>query len=138
MADCIFCKIAAHQIPSNIVFENDAVVAFLDVSPLAEGHTLVIPRNHVDRMENMSEDDVAALARALPRLARAVRDVTGAAGLNILQNNGRESGQAVWHVHVHLIPRTSGDGLGYRWNTGQYPAGRAEQVRDALVAAVGT
>src|SRR5262245_1228378 len=102
--DCLFCRIATGEIPSQKVFESDTALAFLDVSPLAEGHTLVIPKRHVARMDEMPDDDIAQLARLLPRLSRAVIAATGAPGLNILQNNGQESGQAIFHVHIHLIP----------------------------------
>jgi histidine triad (HIT) family protein len=135
--DCIFCKIVAGQIPALRVFEDEAVLAFLDVGPLAEGHVLVIPKRHYHRLEDMPADAVADLARHLPRLGRAVMKATSAPGYNVLQNNGREAGQVVGHVHVHIIPRAAGDGLGYRWNASKYPNGRADEVRQQLVAALG-
>ncbi|MCK6485296.1 MAG: HIT family protein [Phycisphaerae bacterium] len=131
-SDCIFCKIASGAIPSASVHEDADCLAFLDIAPLSEGHTLLIPKRHVARIEEMSGEDVARLTRHLPRLAEAIRSAVGATGLNILQNNGRESGQAVFHVHFHLIPRRADDGLGYRWNAGKYAEGRAEQIRAAI------
>src|SRR5262245_6444837 len=127
--DCIFCKIATGQIPSQKVLESDAALAFLDITPLAEGHTLLIPKRHAARMEDMEDDEIAEVARVLPRLTRAVLKATGAPGLNILQNNGREASQVVHHVHIHLIPRQAGDGLGFRWNATQYAAGRIDATR---------
>ncbi len=136
--DCVFCRIVAGAIPAARVFENDHVLAFLDIGPLAEGHLLVIPREHYTRLEQMPPDLLACLARCLPDLARAVLAVTGAPGYNLLQNNGRAAGQVVGHVHFHIIPRNEGDGLGYRWNASSYPPGRAgelqRRIRDALAA----
>ena len=133
-ADCVFCKIVAGLIPSTRVFEDEHIIAILDIAPLADGHLLIIPRSHHSQITEMSAEQSAALGRHVPRLASAVLAVTGAAGLNVLQNNGRAAGQAVDHVHVHLIPRKNGDGLGYRWNAGSYPAGRADELAQHLRA----
>jgi len=116
--DCIFCKILAGQIPCHRVFENDHVMAFLDIGPLARGHTLVIPRNHYERIDQMPAAAAAELFKTVPALAAAVLDATGRGDLNVLQNNGKLSGQEVDHVHVHLIPRQAEDGLGFRWPAG--------------------
>ena len=114
-AGCIFDRIAAGEIPCQRVFENEHVLAFLDISPLAEGHTLVIPKRCVERYEDLTPDEMGELARALAIVARKVLKVTEAAGYNVLQNNARVAGQEVPHVHFHIIPRREGDGLGYRW-----------------------
>lgn len=135
-SDCIFCGIVAGRIPARVVRECDHALAFLDVGPLAEGHTLLIPKAHAARIDELSHAQAAALFGCLPDLARAVSAATGAPGLNILQNNGAESGQVVMHVHIHLIPRRSDDGLGYRWNAGSYPPGRADAVADSIRAAL--
>ena len=134
--DCIFCKIIDGAIPSMKVYEDAAAYAFLDIGPLADGHLLLIPKDHHERLDTMSPELLGQVTRLLPALARALVDVTGAAGYNVLQNNGRLAGQVVMHVHFHLIPRQAQDGLGYRWNAGQYPPGRAEQLRQALQAAL--
>ena len=115
MAECIFCRIVAGEIPSVRLWEDDEVIAFLDVNPLAEGHTLVVPRQHAERLTELTPAAAAALLRPVPALAAAVLAVTGAEGFNVLQNNGRCAGQAVGHVHLHIIPRRPEDGLGYRW-----------------------
>ncbi len=131
-SDCIFCKIVAGEIPSAKLYEDEHVLAFMDINPLAEGHVLVIPKVHYETLDEMSADDVAALTRCLPGLVRAVRSAVHADGLNVLQNNGRVSGQVVMHVHIHLIPRVPGDGLGYRWPAGKYAEGRLDAVREMI------
>lgn len=126
--DCVFCKIVAGTIPALRVYEDEQILAFLDIGPLAEGHLLVIPKEHAERLDEMNPEVAADLARQLPRLARSVVQVTGAAGYNLLQNNGRVSGQEVLHIHFHIIPRAEGDGLGYRWPASSYAAGRGEAL----------
>ncbi len=135
--DCVFCKIVAGQIPSHTVLRDDACMAFLDVNRLADGHLLLIPLDHYSRLDEMPAEVTAAVARRLPELGRALVRATGAEGYNVLQNNGAVSGQAVPHVHFHLIPRRDADGLGYRWHPQSYPAGRAEELRTQLAKALG-
>ncbi len=132
-ADCIFCKIVAGDIPALRVWESDDCLAFLDVGPLAEGHTLLIPKHHYRDIRDIPTDSLAALTRNLPWLADAVLRATGASGLNILQNTGASSGQAVFHLHFHLIPRVESDGLGFRWNAGAYTSGRAEAIQSRIL-----
>lgn len=126
----IFAKIVAGQIPCHRVFESEHVFAFLDINPLAVGHTLVVPRRPVEQLHELSEDEAAELGRVLPMLARRVMAACGAEAYNILQNNGRAAGQEVPYVHFHIIPRRSGDGLGYRWN----PRGATKEELAALAA----
>lgn len=128
--DCIFCKIVSGQIPATKILETDAAIAFLDIGPLADGHLLLIPKTHYGQIDEMPADQAAALGELLPRLGRMLVQVTGAQGFNVLQNNGQVSGQVVPHVHIHLIPRTPDDGLGYRWNAKSYPPGKAEELAD--------
>ncbi len=135
--DCIFCKIIAGDIPCWKVLETETVLAFLDVGPLAEGHVLVIPKEHHATLDGMPEDLAADCARVVVRVSRAVREALGADGWNVLQNNGRVSGQAVDHVHFHVIPRRDGDGLGYRWNAGKLGEEAAERVLATLQKSLG-
>jgi len=136
MSDCVFCKIIKGDIPSSKVYEDENCYAFLDIAPLSWGHTLIIPKQHYEHITEMPPEQVAALSSVIPKLAAAVIKATDAEGLNVLQNNGAVAGQAVAHLHVHLIPRHSGDGLGYRWNAKQYPQGCLEtyhrNILDAL------
>ena len=137
MEDCIFCSIVKGEIPSAKVYEDEHCYAFLDIGPLSWGHTLVIPKKHCEHITEMPPEELAAVSRAIPKLAAAVIKATNAEGLNVLQNNGAVAGQAVAHLHVHLIPRHAGDGLGYRWNAKQYPEGMMDEVHRKLLDAVG-
>ena len=135
-SECVFCRIAAGSIPANVVYEDDQVLAFLDIGPLAPGHLLLIPKRHYNVIDELPPDVAMALGAVLPRLVAAARSVTGSDAFNILQNNGRAAGQEVGHVHVHIIPRTDGDGLGYRWRPQAYREGEAERLQNAYHAAL--
>jgi len=136
--ECVFCKIGAGELPCTKVFEDDESIAFLDIAPLSDGHVLLIPKEHYERLEQMPVEAVARLAAHLPKLARAVMQVTQAEGYNVLQNNGRVSGQVVPHVHFHIIPRVGGDALGYRWPAGRLDKDRARQLQEQITAALGS
>jgi len=116
MADTIFSKIIRGEIPCHRVYEDDLVLAFLDVAPLCEGHVLVIPKEPAATVDKLSDESSAAIGRVLPRIARAVIAATGVQEFNILQNNGPGAHQAVFHVHFHIIPKhPDGKGLGVGW-----------------------
>jgi histidine triad (HIT) family protein len=130
----IFTRIVHGEIPCHRVYEDEHVLAFLDIGPLAPGHLLLIPKTEYRTLDQVPPDTAAALGAALPKLVAAVQQATGSAGVNILQNNGQVAGQEVLHVHFHIIPRAEGDGLGYRWQPKSYAEGKAEQMRDKLIA----
>jgi histidine triad (HIT) family protein len=135
MAETVFAKILRGEIPCHRVYEDDAVLAFLDVNPISRGHTLVIPKQAVATLDQLSYDAAAALGRVLPRIARAVMAATGTTAYNLLQNNGAEAHQAVFHVHVHIIPKhADGSGLGLAWNAGKLSDGAA--LATAIAAAL--
>ena len=116
----IFGKILDGQIPCHRVYEDEHTLAFLDIFPLSRGHTLVIPKEPAVTLDQLSDDAAAALGRVLPRIARAVLAASGATAYNLLQNNGALAHQAVFHVHVHIIPRfDDGAGLGLDWRPGK-------------------
>lgn len=117
MAETVFDRILRKEIPCFKVYEDDHVFAFLDIGPLSEGHTLVIPKEPAVTIDKLSEESAAAIGRLLPRLCRAVMRATGCASYNILQNNGAAAHQAVNYVHFHIIPKPSSkEGLGIVWN----------------------
>ena len=110
--DCIFCKIVAGDLSSQKVFENKDVVAFLDIRPLSSGHTLVVPKEHYTDLLSTPPDVLCKLTAAIPGISAAVVRATGAEGFNLLQSNDECAGQVVPHVHFHVIPRKSNDGIG--------------------------
>ena len=116
MAETIFAKILRGEIPCHRVYEDDHVLAFLDIFPLSRGHTLVIPKEPAVTVDQLSDESMAAIGRVLPRISRAVLLATGATAFNILQNNGSAAHQAVMHVHFHIIPKyPDGSGLHVEW-----------------------
>jgi histidine triad (HIT) family protein len=124
MADTIFGKIVRGEIPCHRIYEDDKVLAFLDVNPISRGHTLVIPKEPAETLDALSDDSAAAIGRVLPRLSRAVLAATGATAFNILQNNKPLAHQAVFHVHFHIIPKyDDGTGLGIDWNSANLDGG---------------
>jgi histidine triad (HIT) family protein len=119
MAETVFAKILRGEIPCHRVYEDADVLAFLDINPVSRGHTLVIPREPAETLDQLSADAAAAVGRAMPRIARAVLAATGASAFNVLQNNGARAHQVVFHVHFHIIPKyDDGTGLGVGWKAG--------------------
>jgi histidine triad (HIT) family protein len=136
MPDCIFCKLVRGEIPSARVLETDRAVAFLDIGPLNPGHVLVVPKEHHAALPDMPDDLAAATAALQPRLCRAVREATGAEGLNVLVNTGSVAGQSVDHVHWHIIPRHQGDALRWPWPAGRYEGDDLDAMRSRIESAL--
>ena len=137
MGDTIFTKIIRGEIPCHRVYEDAAVLAFLDIFPLSRGHTLVIPKEPAATLDQLGDNAAAAVGRALPRICRAVKAATGCTDFNILQNNGAAAHQAVFHVHFHIIPKYEGPGggLGIHWPAGKLdPAAGAELAKSIAKA----
>lgn len=131
----VFAKILAGEIPCHRVYEDDHVLAFLDVAPLSPGHLLLIPKEARATLGELSDETGAALGRVLPRLCRAVCAATGASSYNVLQNNGSDAHQAVMHVHFHIIPRIGDRGLGVGWSAREL-GDDAKEIAEAITAAV--
>lgn len=137
MSDCIFCKIINGEIPSAKVYEDDYVYAFLDISQVTKGHTLVIPKKHEKNLYELSEESAKHVFSAVPKIAQAIRDAYNPVGLNLLNNNEAPAGQSVFHFHVHLIPRYGeGDGFGAVWKThqDQYTSEDLQQIAKDISA----
>ncbi len=116
MAETVFGKIIRGEIPCNKVYEDEKVLAFLDINPLSEGHVLVVPKEPAETLDRLTDESAAALGRVLPRLCRAVIAATGVKDYNVLENNGQSAHQAIAHVHFHIIPKpNSREGLGVGW-----------------------
>jgi histidine triad (HIT) family protein len=136
---CIFCRIVAREIPAEVVARERDAVAFLDVQPLADGHTLVVPRAHKASIEELDGESADVLFRLVRRLAGPVRRAVGAVGTTIGVNNGEASGQTVPHVHVHIVPRWVNDGAGsvhtiFPRNTSRALADVGAAIRKAMDA----
>jgi histidine triad (HIT) family protein len=128
--DCIFCRIIAGELPSQIVDEDDLTVSFMDINPATRGHALVVPRRHSRDLLDVRADDLTATALGAQRLARRVMERLGADGVNLINSCGRAAWQTVFHFHVHVIPRYVDDPLRLPWR----PA-PADPERIAAVAA---
>lgn len=113
--NCIFCKIIKGDIPSRKVYEDDRFVAILDVAPASKGHTIILPKNHVANIFELSEEDAKEILIVAKKVAKLLNDAFSPAGMNILQNNGEAAGQTVFHFHVHVIPRYENDTVKIGW-----------------------
>jgi len=127
MKDCIFCKIINKEIPSCIVYESKEVIAFLDISPINKGHTLVMPKKHYETFLDLPKSELEVLFGKIQEVTKAVIKATNADGFNLLLNNKRAAGQVVDHVHFHVIPRFENDGLKH-WPHGKYNEGEDEKI----------
>ncbi|KAB2893678.1 MAG: HIT family protein [Kofleriaceae bacterium] len=136
MAETIFSRILRGELPCHKVYEDDKVLAFLDIMPLSRGHLLVIPKEPAETVDQLSDESAAAIGRVLPRLARAVMKVSGATAYNILQNNGAPAHQAVFHVHFHIIPKLGADGLGIGWKSGRLDGADGAALAGEMAAAL--
>jgi histidine triad (HIT) family protein len=128
MDDCVFCKMVAGQIPVTKIYEDDAVLSFLDIGPISDGHTLVIPKQHFEKLNDCPAELAGKVCSHLGRIAEAVAGAMNADGYNVLCNNGRAAGQLVGHLHFHIIPRNSGDGVFNRWPAYKYENGKIEEI----------
>lgn len=124
--NCLFCKIAAGDIPAVVVYESEEVIAFMDIMPSREGHTLIVPKQHSESLLDASPDTIAAVAKASVPIANAVKQAVAADGIRVVQFNGAAAGQTVFHYHMHIIPVLEGDGF--------IPHGRAQAKVEDLQA----
>jgi histidine triad (HIT) family protein len=138
MADSVFSKIISGEIPCHKLYEDERVLAFLDVGPLSEGHALVIPKESAVTLDQLSDESAAAIGRVLPRLCRAIKRATGVAAFNVLENNLPLAHQAVPHVHFHIIPKPDEKGgLGVRWNAGKLDPAHGVTLAERIRADLG-
>jgi histidine triad (HIT) family protein len=136
MNDCIFCKIIRKEIPSeNFVYENDKIVAFLDITPCSKGHTLVVPKEHHMDMLDTPDDVLADIMSRTKKIAAAIMKATGAQGFNIICNTKPAAGQVIFHTHFHIIPRFANDGLKH-WPKIEVSADEMKKIKNAVVSAL--
>ena len=108
-SNCIFCKIIAGEIPSSTVYEDEDFKAILDVNPASRGHVIILPKNHAPNLFELPDEEASKVMIVAKKIAKAVKAAYNCDGVNILQNNGEAAGQTVFHLHVHVIPRFTGD-----------------------------
>jgi len=130
--DCIFCAIAEGRAPAEVIFEDEQTMAFMDINPANPGHTLVIPKQHMRDIYELDEEMATAVMRTAARVAKAIEAALQPDGLNLLQSNGRAGGQAVFHFHMHVIPRWYGDGL----HLARPPVRRERQAVEEVAARI--
>lgn len=134
--DCIFCKIANGDIPSDTVYEDDKYRAILDLSPAVKGHTLIIPKNHFDDLLSADEDTLESVLKLAQRIGAAQLKALKCDGFNVVQNNGEAAGQTVHHLHVHVIPRYNGGGRMVDWEQLKSESEEQKQIAGEIKAAL--
>ena len=127
MTDCVFCRLAAKQIPATVVYEDERTIAFMDIGQVNPGHVLVALKAHAENLYALDDEQAAAVARTSARVAGAIRDAFAPAGLSVYQANGAPAGQTVFHYHVHLLPRHEGDGMELIWPVKNPPRAMLEE-----------
>lgn len=137
MSHCLFCNIIARKIPSDAVYEDPDVYAFLDIHPVNPGHVLVAPKKHSESLHDADEETVKLLIRAVQRIARGITSALDTTGFNVVQNNGAIAGQVISHLHFHVIPRRPDDGFQH-WKGVPYADGEGGRVAEKIRAAIGT
>ncbi|MHC4727290.1 MAG: HIT family protein [Planctomycetota bacterium] len=134
--DCLFCKMVAGQIPVTKIYDDEDVLAFLDIGPISDGHTLVIPKQHFEKLHDCPSELLGRVCSQLGKIAGAVTAAMNTDGYNVLCNNGGAAGQLVEHLHFHIIARKTGDGIFNKWPAYKYEQGRidviAEKIRENL------
>lgn len=130
---CVFCKIVSREIPASIVYEDAQVLAFLDIRPLSEGHTLVIPKEHYETIFDIPEDLLGQVHKVTKKVATAIKAGIQADGVAIIQQNGKAANQDIFHLHVHIIPRVEGQNLPHYNNTTIASREKLDQVAKKII-----
>ncbi|MBI2508265.1 HIT family protein [Candidatus Woesearchaeota archaeon] len=130
MADCIFCKIAKKEIPSDIVYEDKYTLGFLDIKPVSLGHTLVIPKTHAETLDKLNENTLGSLIAAVQKISKAINKISE--GYNVIQNNKEVAGQVVHHAHFHIVPRKSGDGIHWERPNPKFSEKQLREIVDKI------
>ena len=137
MDNCIFCKIIKRELPSNVIYEDDTTISFLDISPANKGHALVISKNHFTNIFDVPGLEFINLSKTVHTIAKAIKEATKADGLNIFLNNEKAAGQIVFHIHYHIIPRYNTDGIQFKWPNKKYEHNESidycERIKKCLV-----
>ncbi len=126
--NCIFCKIINKEIGSNILYEDDDFQVILDNSPATKGHAILITKKHYSNVFEMDSEIAGKLFPLVLKVANVMKDELNCSGFNLLQNNGKDAGQTVFHFHLHLIPRYEDDGVNFTWGRYDYADGQASEI----------
>ncbi len=135
MENCIFCKIVEGEIPSYKLYEDDKVMAFLDIAPVNKGHSLIISKDHFTDIHETPEDVIADMMKIAKKISKGIKEGVGADGINIHMNNEKASGQVIFHAHIHVIPRHNDDGLA-NWPTKTYTEEERASTAKLITAAL--
>ncbi len=132
--NCIFCKLANGDIPTNVIYEDDMFTVILDASPATRGHALILPKNHAANIYELPDETASKVFVLAKKLATHMTEVLGCDGFNVVQNNGEVAGQTVFHFHMHLIPRYTGDGNEEKlsWNHMDITDEEIGEIRESL------
>jgi histidine triad (HIT) family protein len=136
MDSCVLCKICSHSLSAQIVYEDDSVIAVMDINPIAPGHVVVIPKAHTSDYSETSDHDIACIAKIVQKIGRAQKIHLGASGFNILSANGKSAQQSVFHTHFHVVPRYENDGLDL-WFHGKSTLSRTQHEAFKLLVETG-
>ena len=131
--DCVFCKIARGEIPSAKVYEDQLILAFLDIMPASKGHCLVMSKNHYETFTEIPPNELCDLFEVAQKISKAISSALGNKGYNILLNNDRTAGQLIPHAHVHIIPRFKGDRIRLSWSHKKYEGREIEKIKEKIV-----
>lgn len=134
MQDCLFCKIVRGEIPSRKIFENENILAFLDIHPVNPGHVLVIPKKHSLFLTQLKDSELSELIKVVRDIASIVFEITNAEGITITQNNGKAAGQVIPHIHFHIIPRFENDGFQNKWSTKKLTDSQFDEIQRKIIS----
>lgn len=132
MSDCIFCKIAAGEIPSKTIYEDEKFCVILDLGPATKGHALILPKAHAANLFELPEETAAEVMVLAKKIANTMRERLVCDGLNLVQNNGETAGQTVNHFHLHMIPRYKGDGQKIGWAPREVTQEELETIKQEI------
>jgi histidine triad (HIT) family protein len=132
MENCIFCKVIKGEIPCDKIFENDFVLAFLDIKPTSPGHTLIIPKKHYNTILDMPEKELCETIKVIQKIAKAVLEAVGTKAFNIVVNTGKDAGQLIDHVHFHIIPRLKDDKRNFFLNPISYKNNEKQKILEKI------
>ncbi|NCN52588.1 HIT family protein [Candidatus Parcubacteria bacterium] len=136
MTDCIFCKIVAKEIPASIAYEDDVVLAFLDITPTNKGHVLIVPKEHARNVFDTPKETLEKMVIVAQNIARGMQDALGAEGATLVMNNEPAGGQEVFHTHLHVIPRFTNDGIFQKAKRSEYANGEMDETAEKIKAAL--